>query len=77
MLVTSERKRQLGRQDNIEIDLKEGGCEGVGWIQLIQNRNRCGVAVSTVVKITIQKTWNFNFMSDCYLKKGLTYSVIS
>jgi hypothetical protein len=40
-----ERKRLLGRprrrwEDNIMMDLKEGGYEGMGWIELAQDRDR-------------------------------------
>ena len=40
-----EGKRPLGRprrrwEDNIKMDLQEGGCEGMDWIELAQDRAR-------------------------------------
>jgi len=40
-----EEKRPLGRprrtwEDNIEMDLQEVGCRGLGWIDLAQDRDR-------------------------------------
>jgi len=40
-----EGKRPLGRprrrwEDNIMIDLQEGGCGGMDWIELAPDRNR-------------------------------------
>jgi len=42
-----EGKRPLGRprrrwEDNIKIDLKEVGCEGMEWIELTQDRQVVG-----------------------------------
>jgi hypothetical protein len=42
-----EEKRPLGRpsrrwDDNIKIDLQEVGCEGMDWIDLAQDWDRCG-----------------------------------
>jgi 3-oxoacyl-ACP reductase-like protein len=41
----SEGKRSLGRprrrwKDNIRMDLQEGGCVGMDWIGLVQDRDR-------------------------------------
>jgi len=40
-----EVKRPLGRPshrwgDNIKIDLQEGGCEGMNWIEQVQDMDR-------------------------------------
>jgi hypothetical protein len=42
---TPEGKRPLGRprrtwEDNIKMDLLEGGCRGMDWTELTQNRDR-------------------------------------
>jgi len=42
-----EGKSPLGRprrrwKDNIEVDLQEVGCEGMDWIDLAQDSDRCG-----------------------------------
>jgi hypothetical protein len=47
-------KRQLGRPrrrwvDNIEMDLKEIGWDGVDWIDLAQDRDQWWALVNTVI----------------------------
>jgi len=51
-----EGKRPLGRckhtwKDNINIDLEEGGCEGMDWIDVAQDRDRWRVLVNAVIKL--------------------------
>jgi hypothetical protein len=48
-----ERKIPLGRnrrrwEDNIIMDLKETGCEGVYWIQLAHDRVHCTSRIITI-----------------------------
>ena len=51
-----EGKRPLGRprrkwEDNIKMDLQEGGCEGMDWIDVAQDRDRWWVLVNAVIKL--------------------------
>ena len=51
-----EGKRPLGRprrkwEDNIKMDLKEVGCEGMDWIDVAQDRNRCRALVNAVMNL--------------------------
>jgi hypothetical protein len=53
----SERKRPFERprhrwEDNIKVDLRETGLEGVDWIHLVQNRDWWWAVVNTINKIT-------------------------
>jgi hypothetical protein len=53
-----EGKRPLGRprrryEDNIRMDLREIGWEGVDWIHLAQDRNQCQALVNTVMNLRI------------------------
>jgi hypothetical protein len=36
-------------EENIKIDLKETELEGVGWIDLVQNRSQWQVLISTIL----------------------------
>ena len=50
-----EGNRTLGRprcrwEDNIKMDLQEVGCEGMDWIDLAQDMDRCRVLVNAVMK---------------------------
>jgi hypothetical protein len=60
-----ERKRILGRpkhrwEDNIRMDLKKTGREGVDWIHLAQDRDRWRAVVNTVMNLwVLEKTGNF------------------
>jgi hypothetical protein len=53
-----EGKRPLGRQrrnwvDNIKIDLREIGGDGVDWIDMAQDRDQCRALVNTVLKLRV------------------------
>jgi hypothetical protein len=51
-----EGRRPLGRprhrwEDNIKMDLREIGIDGVNWIQLAQDRVQCRACVNTVINL--------------------------
>ena len=53
-----EGKKPLGRprrrwEDNVKMDLQEVGCEGVDWIELVKNRDRCRTFVNAVMTIRV------------------------
>jgi hypothetical protein len=53
-------KRQLRRptrrlEDNIRMDLRETGWEGVEWIHLAQDRDQWRAFVNTVIKFGFHK----------------------
>jgi hypothetical protein len=53
-----EGRRPLGRprrrwENNIKIDLREVGWEGIDWIDLAQDRNRWRAVVNTVMKFRV------------------------
>jgi hypothetical protein len=54
----SECKRKLGRprrrwENNIKMDLRETGIDGVNWIQLAQDRVQWRACVNTVMNLRI------------------------
>jgi hypothetical protein len=54
----SEGKRPLGRTrrrwvDNIKIDLREIGWEGMDWIELAQDRDQWRALVNTVLNLPV------------------------
>ena len=55
---TSEGKRPLGRprlrwEDNIKICFQEVGWGGLEWIDVTQDKDRCGALVKAVMKIRV------------------------
>jgi hypothetical protein len=53
-----ERKRQLGRPrrrwvDNIKMDIRERGWNGMDWIDLVQDRDQCRAPVNTVMNLQV------------------------
>jgi hypothetical protein len=53
-----EERRTLGRprrrwEDNIEMDLEEGGWGGMDWIDLAQDRNSWRVLVNAVMNLWV------------------------
>ena len=53
-----EGKRPLGRprrrwKDNIGMDLQEVGCEGVDWIDLVQDRDRRWALLNEVMNLRV------------------------
>jgi hypothetical protein len=53
-----ERKRSLGRPnrkwvDNIKMDLREIGWDGMHWIDLAQNRDQWRALVNTVINLRV------------------------
>ena len=53
-----EGKRSLGRpmrrwEDNIKMDLQEGGCGGIDWIELAQNIDRRRARVNAVMNLQV------------------------
>jgi hypothetical protein len=56
LLVKHESKKLHGRsrrrrEDNIKLDLKELGFQGVDWVDLIRDRDKWQAVVNTVMKL--------------------------
>jgi hypothetical protein len=57
-VVKPEGKRLLGRPrcrwvDNIKIDLREKEWDGMNWIELAQDRDRCRALVNTAMNLRV------------------------
>jgi hypothetical protein len=70
-----EGKRPLGRprhrwKDNIKLDLQDVGCEGMGWIDVTQDRERWRALVNAAMNLRIpQNAENFLTSLEPVLKK--------
>jgi len=54
----SDGKRPLGRsrhrwEDNIKMDLQEVGCEGMYWIEVAQDSERCLALVDALMNLRV------------------------
>jgi hypothetical protein len=64
-----EVKRPLGRPrcewvDNIKMDLREIGWDGMGWIDLVQDGDQGRALVNTVLKLWVPQNVG-KFLSNC------------
>jgi hypothetical protein len=84
LVVTFERKRQLGRprrrwKDNIKMNLQDVGCRGMEWIQLVQDTDRWRALLNTVMNVRVPKnSGNFlnSFRPVSFLRRTVLYRVI-
>jgi hypothetical protein len=54
VLVGNWEIRPRGRwEDNIKMDLQEVGCQGMDWIDLVQDRDRWRALVNAVIKPSV------------------------
>ena len=44
-------RSRLRREDNIKLDLKELGCQGVDWIDVTRDRDKWRIVVNTIMKL--------------------------
>jgi hypothetical protein len=64
-----EGKRPLGRPrrrwvDNIKMDLREVGWDGMGWIDLAQDRDQWRALVNTIMNLRVPQDAG-KFLSSC------------
>jgi transposase len=58
MVRNPEGKRPLGRPrrrwvDNVKMDLREKGCNGVDWIDVAQDRDQWRALVNTAINLQV------------------------
>jgi hypothetical protein len=51
-------------QDNIKMDLREIGWDGMDWIDLAQDRDQCRALVNTAMNLRVPYN-SGNFLSSC------------
>jgi hypothetical protein len=52
------------REDNIKMNLREVGCDGVDWIDVAQDRNQWRTLVDTVMNFRVPSNVE-EFLSSC------------
>jgi hypothetical protein len=48
-----ERRPRCRWEDNIKMDLREVGCEGMDWIEQVQDRDRWLALVNAVMNLRV------------------------
>jgi len=64
-----EGKRPLGKrrrrwEDNIRMDLREIGRQGVEWMHVVQDRHQWRALLNTAMNFRIPKRWGISWLSD-------------
>jgi len=58
------RRHRRGWEDNIKMDLQGGGCGGMDWIELAQNRDSWRALVNAVMDLGVPLKVG-NFLTSC------------
>jgi hypothetical protein len=59
-------RHSLRREDNINVNFQEVGCEEMDWIDLAQDRDRWWALVNAVLKLQVPQNVG-NFLTSCKL----------